>query len=81
VAIGGAYVLGWGHTAHVHDSAASTDRCVVCSWVKSLATIGAAVPGIAVVCLAGRIALPSLPPTHPFSYRLPLSASSPPWTV
>lgn len=81
LAIVGGYVLVWVHAEHVHESAASADKCVVCSWAKSLATIGAAEPAIAMVCPAGRIALPSLPARHPFSYRLPFSARSPPRMV
>ena len=79
--IAGGCVLVWVHAEYVHGSALSPDKCVVCSWAKSLATIGAAAPAIAMVCPAGRIALPSLPASHPFSYRLPLSARSPPALV
>ena len=81
VAVVAGYVLVWVHTEAVHGSASPTDKCVVCSWAKNLATIGSAQPGIPLVRPAGRVAPPSLPITCPFYYRLPLSARSPPGPV
>jgi hypothetical protein len=80
VAVVSGYVLVWVHAEAVHGSAATADKCVVCSWAKNLATIGSAQPGIVLVRPAGRVAPPSLHITHPFRYRLPLSARSPPGT-
>jgi hypothetical protein len=75
------YVLVWVHAEEVHGSASAADKCAVCAWAKNLATIGSSQPGIALVRPAGRVAPPSLPTTHPFHYRLPLSARSPPQPV
>ena len=81
VAVVSGYVLVWVHAEAVHGSASAADKCVVCAWAKTLATIGSSQPGIPLVRPAGRVAPPSLPTTRPFHYRLPLSARSPPEPV
>jgi hypothetical protein len=69
------------HAEYVHGSALLPDKCVVCSWAKSLATIGASAACVAVVFAAVRVAPPPIAISYPFCYRLPLSARSPPRTV
>ena len=81
LAIAGGYVLVWLHAEHVHGSALSPDQCVVCSWAKNLATIGASVVCIAAVRDAVRIAPPPIAISCPFYHRLSLSARSPPSAV
>ena len=81
VAVVSGYVLVWVHAQKVHVSASAADKCAVCSWAKNLATIGSSQPSVPVVRPVGRVAPPPLPVTHPFYYRLPLSARSPPGPV
>ena len=81
VALVSGYMLVWVHAEEAHGSASTAEKCVVCAWAKTLATIGSAQPGLLLVRPAGRVAPPSLPITCPFCYRLPLSARSPPGVV
>jgi hypothetical protein len=78
LAIAGGYVLVWVHAEYAHGSALSSEECVVCSWAKSLATIGASAVCMAVVCAVIRIAPLAVAIFRPFFYRLPVSARSPP---
>lgn len=78
LALAAGYLLVLFHAQHVHGSALSTDKCVVCAWAKSLATIGASAVCIAMVCAAVRMVPPRTAIRSPFCHRLPQSARSPP---
>lgn len=78
LAMTAACVLVWVHAEHVHESAISSDKCMVCSWANSMATIGASHVVVATVPFLGRIEALPLLLSRAFHCRLHFSARAPP---
>ena len=81
LALTASYALAWVHTIHEHGTPQSADQCVVCSFAKNLATIGAFQVVVVAVCLASRIETPPVVVSHHATLHLPLCARSPPPAV
>jgi hypothetical protein len=81
LAIVASYGLAWVHTIQEHGTPQSADQCAVCSFAKSLATIGASHVVVVAVRLTGRVDTPPIVVSHHATLHLPLSARSTPPAV